>query len=101
MKDILAKINPAFDHRNRMGIMALLVTNEMVDYNALRNAPELTDGNLASHLKPLENQGYILFNKVFIGRRPQTTYQATEEGRDAFHAHLDALEQMIRVGRDD
>jgi len=99
MKDILSNLNPAFDHRNRLGIMALLVTNERVDYNTLRNSLQLTDGNLASHLKPLELQGYIEFHKVFIARRPQTTYAATETGREAFNLHLDALEKMIQIGR--
>lgn len=101
MKDLLAQLNPAFDHRNRLGIMALLVTNDRVDYNTLRTTLELTDGNLASHLKPLETQGYIAYHKVFIGRRPQTTYSATETGREAYKIHLDALEQMIQLGREE
>jgi len=101
MKTILSKLNPAFDHRNRLAIMALLVSNERMDYNTLRDELELTDGNLASHLKPLEYQGYITFHKVFIARHPQTTYSATEPGRAAFKIHLDALEAMINLGREE
>lgn len=101
MVSLLSLLDPAFDHRNRLAIMALLVTNERVDYNTLRSTLELTDGNLASHLKPLETNGYIVFHKVFIGRRPQTTYEATELGRSAFKTHLDALEQMIKLGREE
>lgn len=101
MKDLLSKLNPAFDHRNRLAIMALLVANERVDYNTLRSELDLTDGNLASHLKPLEYQGYITFHKVFIARRPQTTYASTELGRAAFKTHLDALEAMIKLGREE
>ena len=101
MKDIIAKIDPAFDHRNRLGIMALLVNNERVEYNTLRSSLELTDGNLASHLKPLETNGYIAIHKVFIARRPQTTYSATDQGRSAFKTHLDALESMINLGREE
>ena len=100
MKDILSQLNPAFDHRNRLGIMALLVSNERLDYNTLRSSMALSDGNLASHLKPLEYQGYITVYKVFIARRPQTTYAATELGRAAFSSHLDALETMIDLGRE-
>lgn len=100
MKEILSNLNPAFDHRNRLAIMALLVSNERVDYNTLRTELDLTDGNLASHLKPLEYQGYIVFHKVFIARRPQTTYAATEPGRQAFNQHLDALEAMVKLGRE-
>ena len=101
MKELLAQFNPAFDHRNRLAIMAILVTNERVDYNTLRSELELTDGNLASHLKPLEYQGYISFQKVFIARRSQTTYAATEIGRSAFEKHLDALELMIKLAREE
>ncbi len=101
MKDLLAQLNPAFDHRNRLGIMALLVSNERVDYNTLRSTLELTDGNLASHLKPLEINGYIEIHKVFIAKRPQTTYAATEKGRQSFKQHLDALEAMINIGREE
>ena len=101
MNNLLAQLNPAFDHRNRLGIMALLVTNERVDYNTLRSSLQLTDGNLASHLKPLETNGYIAFHKVFIARRPQTTYSATEEGRVAFAKHLNALEMLIQLGREE
>lgn len=81
--------------------MAVLVANERVDYNTLRKALELTDGNLASHLKPLESQGFITVHKVFIARKPQTTYAVTALGRKAFQAHLDALEKVIKLGRDE
>lgn len=101
MKELLTQLNPAFDHRNRLALMGLLYTNERVDYNTLRSTLELTDGNLASHLKPLEYQGYISFQKVFIARRSQTTYSATQPGRIAFEKHLDALEQMIRLAREE
>jgi DNA-binding PadR family transcriptional regulator len=100
MKDILILLNPVFDHRNRLGIMSVLVVNEWVDYNSLKLLLQLTDGNLASHLKPLEAAGYIEFRKQFVGRRPQTTYSATEKGKSAFKLHLDALEQMVRKGRE-
>lgn len=101
MKEILAHINPAFDHRNRLAIMVLLATNERLDYNTLRHTLELTDGNLASHLKPLENNGYIQVHKVFIGKKTQTTYSATENGRTAFSEHLKALEALIQLGAED
>jgi DNA-binding MarR family transcriptional regulator len=102
MKDIISQLNPAFDHRNRLGIMSILVVNDWVDYNTLKDLLNLTDGNLASHLKPLETQGFIAYQKQFIGRRPNTTYMATTEGKAAFKAHLEALEAMLkRVDRDE
>jgi DNA-binding MarR family transcriptional regulator len=56
----------------------------------------LTDGNLASHLKALEENGYVKVNKGFVGRKTNTTYAVTKSGEKAFRLHLDALEQMIK-----
>jgi DNA-binding MarR family transcriptional regulator len=95
MKELLAQLNPAFDHRNRLGIMSVLVVNESLSYNALKDLLQLTDGNLASHIKALEAQEYISLTKEFVGRKPQTTYKATEAGRVALEHHLVILEQLI------
>jgi DNA-binding MarR family transcriptional regulator len=100
MKNIITQLNPAFDHRNRLGIMSILAVNEWVEYSTLKELLDLTDGNLASHLKPLEAAEYITYRKQFVGRRPQTTYAATEKGKEAFKAHLDALEALLKIGRE-
>ena len=99
MKDILTQLNPVFDHRNRLGIMSILSVNNWVDYGTLKELLDLTDGNLASHMKPLEAAEYVEYRKQFIGRRPQTTYAATAAGKTAFKAHLDALEAMLKFGK--
>ena len=99
MKNLLTQLNPAFDHRNRLGIMSILVVNDRVEYNTLKEMLNLTDGNLASHLKALEALQYIEVRKQFVGRKPQTTYMATEAGRSAFKAHLDALEAILKLGK--
>lgn len=101
VKELVSRIDPVFDHRNRLALMVLLVTNERVDYNTLRQTLELTDGNLASHLKPLEHNGYVQVHKVFIGKKTQTTYSATESGRLAFSGHLKALDELIQLGLDE
>ncbi|HAD10912.1 MAG TPA: transcriptional regulator [Saprospirales bacterium] len=97
MKDIITHLNPVFDHRNRLGIMSVLSVNDWVDYNTLKELLNLTDGNLASHLKPLEAAEYVEYRKQFVGRRPQTTYAATEKGKAAFKEHLDALEHLLKM----
>lgn len=100
MKEILTKLNPVFDHRNRLGIMSILVVNDWVGYNTLKELLSLTDGNLASHIKPLESAGYLEYRKEFVGRRPQTTYAITTAGRTAFKEHLDGLEAMLNIGKE-
>ncbi|MCD8043854.1 MAG: transcriptional regulator [Tannerellaceae bacterium] len=96
MANIIAKLNKAFESRVRLGIMSILSVNETADFNTMKQLMELTDGNLASHLKALEGLEYIQSIKQFIGRKPNTQYRITEEGRKEFKSHLDALEQLIK-----
>ncbi len=95
MKNIIQNINKAFDHRIRLGIMSVLMVNEDADFTSLKELLGVTDGNLASHAKALENENYIRVEKQFIGRKPNTKYIATKEGKKAFQTHIDALEKLI------
>ena len=88
-------INKIFDHRVRLGIMSILLVNAYADFTTLREMLDVTDGNLASHLKALEQSGYIQVEKRFIDRRPNTRYQASTSGATAFRKHLDALETIL------
>src|SRR3954462_7468506 len=96
MKNPIENLNKAFDSRIRLGIMSALLVNEEVSFNDLKELIQVTDGNLASHLKNLEEAGYMKVHKGFIGRKTNTTYSITKAGDKAFKAHLDALEKMIR-----
>ncbi len=96
MKEYLEHINKAFESRVRLGIMSVLMVEERVDFNTLKETLQLTDGNLASHLRAMEEAAYLRVEKQFIGRKPNTRYSATAEGREAFTNHLDALERLIR-----
>ena len=101
MKDYLENINKAFESRARLGIMSVLMVDDRVDFSTLKYTLQLTDGNLASHLRALEEAEYLQVEKQFVGRKPNTTYHATEAGREAFNSHLDALEQLILSNRKD
>lgn len=72
------------------------MVNAEVNFNELKELIQVTDGNLASHLKTLEENKYIKVQKGFIGRKTNTTYLVTKEGQKAFKAHLDGLEEMIK-----
>ena len=75
--------------------MSALIINTESNFNELKELIEVTDGNLASHLKTLEDNNYIKVEKGFIGRKTNTTYSITKLGSKAFRMHLDALEKMI------
>ncbi|PKA83606.1 winged helix DNA-binding protein [Ulvibacter sp. MAR_2010_11] len=93
---IIDNINKLFDHRIRLGIMSILVVNEEADFNRLKELLEVTDGNLASHIKALEQAKYILVQKQFIGRKPNTSYSATALGKAEFGKHISALEKLLK-----
>jgi DNA-binding HxlR family transcriptional regulator len=95
VKNPISNLQKVFESRIRLGIMSALMVNHTLDFNALKELLELTDGNLASHLKALEQQEIIVVSKQFIGRKPSTTYKATENGKDLFRQHLAALEGLI------
>lgn len=96
MKNPIEQLNKVFDSRVRLGIMSAVMVNDEVNFNELKELIQVTDGNLASHLKTLEENGYILVKKGFIGRKTNTTYSITKSGEKAFKAHIDALEKMIK-----
>lgn len=95
MKHIIQNINKAFDNRIRLGIMSILMVNESADFATLKELLGITDGNLASHAKALEAENYISVEKQFIGKKPNTSYHATPEGKKAFKEHIEALEKLI------
>jgi DNA-binding MarR family transcriptional regulator len=96
VKHLIHTLNKAFDHRVRLGVMAVLMANESVSFNDLKEVLDLTDGNLASHVAALEKAEYVLVSKQFVGKKPNTTYSATVAGKTAFQQHLAALEKLLR-----
>ena len=97
MKSIISNLNKVFESRIRLGIMAVLIVNDYSDFNTLRETLDVTDGNLASHLKTLENNKLIRVKKQFIGRKPNTRYLITDYGSQQFNQHLNALENLIKA----
>ena len=96
MKQILKDLDKAFENKVRLGIMSALMVNEHVDFNAFKNLLGVTDGNLATHLKSLENSGYIRVRKEFLGRKPNTKYNITRQGKNAFIRHIKAIELLLK-----
>lgn len=89
-------LNKAFDNRVRLGIMTILLTQEWCDFTTFKETLGLTDGNLASHIKALEEDGYIEVRKSFIGKKPNSSYRATKKGKKEFLNHLETLQNIIK-----
>lgn len=95
-KNIIQHINKIFDHRIRLGIMSILMVNEYAEFNTLKELLGATDGNLASHIKALEKAEFIIIEKQFIGKKPNTRYSTSKLGKLEFKKHLNALEKLIK-----
>ena len=96
MKSAILRLNKLFENRVRLGIMSVLIVNDSYDFNNLKETLGVTDGNLASHLKALEENNLIRVNKQFIGRKPNTSYSITDKGESLFRDHIKALEDLIK-----
>jgi DNA-binding transcriptional ArsR family regulator len=97
----MAELDSIIHQPARLQIMAALselTGSKEVDFTFLRTKLGLTDGNLGAHLITLEGAGYLKIKKTFVGRRPKTFLAITVQGRQAFDAHVAALEAIIKPG---
>ena len=99
LKRIVEDLDPMLHERGRLAIVSALAANEGLTFMELRDALEMTDGNLSVHLQKLEEKGYVHIDKQFVGRRPQTSCRLTKAGRQAFTRYLNHLEAIVAQGR--
>ena len=92
-------IDEVIHQKARLGIMSTLMALGEADFKMLKETLNLSDGNLSTHLRLLEEHGYVEVRKEFRGRKPHTTAVASPKGRAAFNAYLEALERIIRSAR--
>lgn len=95
----MEQIDNIIHQPSRLQLMASLVAlrpEEQMDFTWLKETTGLTDGNLGAHIQKLEEAGYVKVDKTFVGRRPKTYVSATDKGRAAFTAHVQALQGIIR-----
>jgi DNA-binding MarR family transcriptional regulator len=78
--------------------MSMLMVNDWMDYNDIKDQLELTDGNLASHITGLEKMNFIEIRKRFVGKKTNTSYKITRLGKKAFQEqeHINALEKLLK-----
>ncbi|GBD88289.1 hypothetical protein BMS3Abin03_02224 [bacterium BMS3Abin03] len=97
MKDFdYQKLDEIIHSRIRLAVIAVLVTVDEAEFTFLREKVNTTDGNLSTHLKKLEDTGYVAVSKSFENRKPVTRYMLTQKGRKAFEIYVERLENLIR-----
>jgi DNA-binding MarR family transcriptional regulator len=92
-------LDPLLHERGRLAIVSVLAAVDRLPFTELRDELEMTDGNLSIHLQKLEDKGYIVVHKEFVGRRPHTTCRLTAAGRRALSRYLDHLAAIVNEGR--
>lgn len=100
MKLSFDDLHKAFESRVRLGIMSALAVNDSLDFNALKEFLGVTDGNLATHIKKLEQEGFLEVQKSFIDNKPNTRYFMTKDGKSAFDDYLNLMEQIINAKKE-
>ncbi len=83
----------------RLGVVAALRIDGPQDFTSLKKRLGVSDGALGLHLQKLENVGYVVSRKAFVGRRPRTTYRLTPAGGRAFAAYLDNMQALLDAAR--
>ncbi|WP_440765290.1 winged helix-turn-helix domain-containing protein [Natronorubrum sp. DTA7] len=79
----------------RLQIFAYLYRHERATFSEIQDELDITDGNLSGHVQRMEDAGAVAVEKQFVDRRPRTTYELTDEGRETFEAHVETLEALL------
>ena len=93
------QLDRVIHEKGRLGIMSLLAASPQLAYTELRDTLNMTDGNITAHLRTLQESGYVAVTKSFQGGRPLTTFALTAQGRQAFAAYIDLLEQIVQQSK--
>jgi len=93
------KLDRVIHEKGRMAIMSLLAAAPEMSFTELRDTLQLTDGNLTTHIKKLQQAGYLAVTKTVSRKRPLTTVSLTREGRRAFEDYLALLEKIVAESR--
>ena len=92
------RLDKLIHEKGRLAIMTLLAARPSWPFQDLKAELKMTDGNLVSHLRTLHQAGYVAYRKEIMDR-PQTRYELTTRGREAFRGYLKALEEMVRAAK--
>jgi len=94
-----ASLSEIVHQRHRLGILTITSRSRQADFGYLREALDLTSGNLSTHLTVLEDAGLVRVEKGYEGRRPRTWVSITRQGRAALAAEMEALTRSSAIGR--
>ena len=91
-----SKLDKTIHEKGRLAIMSMLAATPEISFTELRDTLEMTDGNLTTHVRTLQEAGYVAIAKSFQNNRPLTTCSLTPAGRKAFAGYVALLEQIVQ-----
>jgi len=95
----ISQLDRVIHEKGRLAIMSLLAATAKLSFTELRDTLGMTDGNITTHIRTLQEAGYVAVTKSFEGSRPLTTCALTEPGRKAFASYINLLEQIVQRAR--
>ena len=93
------QLDRVIHEKGRLAIMSLLAASPELAFTEIRDSLQMTDGNLTTHMRTLQEAGYVSVTKSFRGGRPLTTYALTRQGEKAFAGYINLLEQIVKQTR--
>jgi DNA-binding MarR family transcriptional regulator len=93
------QLDRVIHEKGRLAIMSMLAASPELSFTELRDALAMTDGNLTSHMRTLQEAGYVSVSKSYQDNRPLTTCSLTAAGKKAFTAYINLLEQVVQQNR--
>jgi len=93
------QLDRVIHEKGRLVIMSMLAASQELSFTEMRDALGMTDGNLTTHIKALQQEGYISIAKSYQNRRPLTTCSLTAAGRKAFAEYINLLEKIVRQNK--
>jgi DNA-binding MarR family transcriptional regulator len=93
------QLDRVIHEKGRLAIMSMLAAAPELSFTELRDALVMTDGNLTTHIRSLQQEGYVAVAKSYQNRRPLTTCSLTAAGRKAFSEYIDLLEKIVQQNK--
>jgi DNA-binding MarR family transcriptional regulator len=93
------QLDRVIHEKGRLAIMSMLAASPELAFTELRDALNMTDGNLTTHIRTLQESGYVSISKSYANNRPLTTCALTSAGKKAFASYIDLLEQILQQNR--
>jgi DNA-binding MarR family transcriptional regulator len=97
--EVLLQLDRVIHEKGRLAIMSMLAASPELSFTELRETLEMTDGNLTTHIRTLQESGYVAVAKSYQNKRRLTTVSMTSAGRKAFTEYLSLLEQILRQAK--